>query len=276
MVDPYEFRARLSPGTDFSMLNQAVQLSTPGTEIEPADRVLWVADSIDGITNGLQAASLQTSFGRVYGTLSRQIAVDFTDFNHPHDLANTAVTFFEEYRRPVAGVAYFLQGNDPALSDVLTPWVQTLMIEEDQQVEDIVKFVAGMLAHIITDLKPSLDASNPSLNYRSDYTDKVGEKIEITTRSLAPDLLPGHPLLRKALIPVILWGIAYIRETAYINHQAQKLATPEQKALLAQRLEREATRANAWLLRLGNTGVRAARVTERIPHHLPWSRKRST
>jgi hypothetical protein len=259
------------PYANFSQLDDALGSEAPSYDADPAVQMKWVADTIDAMNTGLEDARMHTGFGLVYGPLSHSIAEGVVkgEFDEPQALGRQAIGFLNYWRDPVRGIADYLRGDDEALKPVSKTWQMTYMDSRMETAEPVTHFTAGMISHIVGDLALSLDKSKPPLSYHHDYTTKVGNKIAGITKQFAPNLMPGHPVLRKAVIPAVVGGIAAMRAMAWRDFRALEGQPPEEKAFKARLFDRRATTLNDMLLRVDGPTMWAARLTERFPS---WTR----
>jgi len=258
---------RHDPGADFVRLDDALALEAPSSDADPAIQMGWVASTIDEMNAGLADAQMHTGFGLVYGPLSHSITrgVEMGEFDEPAALGRQAIGFLDYWRDPVRGISQYLRGNDEGLSSVSKSWQMTYLDPRMETAEPVTHFTAGMISHIIGDLALSLDKSQPPLSYHHDYTTKVGNKIAETTRQLAPKLMPGHSILRKTVIPIVVGGIAVMRAKAWKDFRMLEGQPQEKKSSKAQLFDRHAVRLNDLLLRIDGPVVWAARLTELFP-----------
>lgn len=266
-----KFREAHSPDADYTQLDHALAAAPPDPGSCPVEQMRWVAATIDELNLGHESAKLYTGFGTVYGPLSHSIAkgVEKGEFDEPEALARQAIGFLDRWRMPVAGIARYLRGEDKALETVLQSWQMTYMDSRMENAKPVTHFTAGMISHIMGDLALSLAKSQPPLSYYDDYTTKVGGKIADITKQLAPELMPGHPLLRKAVIPVVVGGIAQMRKQAWKDFCILNEMPDEAKKDKGQVFDRRAIVLNDLLLRVDGPAMWAASMTERFPTP-PW------
>jgi hypothetical protein len=261
------FRERHAPGADFGRLDDALALEPPSYDADPTIQMGWVDSTIDEMNSGLADARMHTGFGLVYGPLSHSIAlgVERGEFDEPHALGRQAIGFLNYWRDPVRSIAGYLRGDDEALKAASKTWQITYLDPRMETAEPVTQFTAGMISHIMGDLALSLDKSQPPLSYYHDYTTKVGDKIAEITRQKSPALMPGHPLLRKVVIPGVIGGIAAMRALAWRDFRSLEGLPPEEKEFKARLFDRRASVLNDLLLRVDGPTMWAAHLTERFP-----------
>jgi hypothetical protein len=268
VAEAIDFRDRyhqIAPGASFSTLEAALYAAPP-LGATPLEEMTWVADNLDYVGEGLQAARLPDGFNTVYAGLSRTIANNMSDYSTP-DVAHTAIIFEGHYRRPLANALQFLDGDNSALETISMPWQISLLRPTllDQDLPPGVQAGLGINTHIrARDLGQSLVTSNPSDDYYYDYTATVGTHINETIDTLSGVLMPGHPSLRKVSVLAMKRLIAVGREHAWQDYeQARNMPVADQEETW-KACDRRAARFGRMYLAVGGPVITMAHATERF------------
>jgi hypothetical protein len=266
-----DFREQHDPRANYARLEDAVAMELPPEDSCPVEQSLWVADTIHEMTEGHKAAGFHSEFGVVYGALSYDIAhgVKNKEFDEPVVLARQMAGFLDCWREPAGAVVRYMRGEDEALDDMTKCWEIFYFDPRIQKAEPVTQFAEGMFSHIGVDLPLSLAKKHPPESYHHDFKVKVGAKIDVTARRFSSELIPGHPLVRKAVIPLIVGSIAVMREQAWRDFKAIEWMPEKEQQVESQKFDRRTARVMDLLLRVDDPMMRVARLTEHFPS---WAR----
>ncbi|MBL8159126.1 hypothetical protein JNJ66_01585 [Candidatus Saccharibacteria bacterium] len=251
---------------------------------EPVRDMEKFVDKLGGVGRTLEEARLPPGFNYVYWGLSLRVlmamqrrpgdsADDFPRISNADQVEHTAGIFGEYYFAPLRDIAEYIDYADAqperaeeALGRVTPPWEVALLDDRIRGGYSGQQFVSGMVSHILgRDLPGSLYASEAGEAYYADYSHEVNDLIAITTNSLAPELIPGHPVVRRRQITPVVMAIAGMREVAWQRSQRLKAipSEDEREAELAA-YDLGAARINRGIARFGRRALDVLATTERL------------
>lgn len=226
-----------------------------------------VAEALGRIHDYLRAAGIPDAFNYVYWRLSESLARSKDDFNRPGDVDHTSPRFLDYELEPLRNYAAFHEGDEGALGRISATKDRTLLDRRLAGLPDGLQFLIGMVDHIRSrDLMESVHHSgaNQSPAYYQDYTELVGKKIVEVTEAEADQLMPGHPALKRALVPITASLIAVLRQSAWQGSQELVRATPEEAVALLEQADKVAVMYQEMIFRMGRLAFQGASLTEGI------------
>ncbi len=286
-VNPEASYYDLAPdGVDVSPLAAAL----PPEDVKIHNMRLFV-DTLGDVGETLEDAGLPPGFNRVYHYLSEEVLLSMTrdeagdeylerlrekhrfdqenypQFQYPEEVERTAGIFGEYYFSQLRLYAQAQKTQNPALLKQMTgPWQQALLDPRMKDALPGLQFLAGMFTHITArDLAASLTESGVTEKYYKDYTEVVNWLIYKTTNDLAPELVPGHAVLRAGVKRPVVGLIALMREVSWRNSGEIRDADPDERERKLLVLDGTAERYNSIVLKVGGFAMKAAALTERLP-----------
>lgn len=189
-------------------------------------------------------------------------------FNYPDDVRRTMPIFYNLFRQPFLA---YLQG----VPQVISPnWQLALYDKRIIHASDGMRFVAGMCAHINSDLAQALDMSGMHDDYKRDFTIIVGDILEEVAKKHAEAYIPVEsPLLRQFALRGSLAYIAQARRRSWRDgkklQKARQAEDYAKHAAIKDKIEQRALRHGKALAYGGGLLLDAAMQVDRL---MPRSR----
>lgn len=241
-----------------------------GRQIPPIEEVRGVDDVAEVLLELeplIRTAGLQDDFHRIYRLLSHTIAESSGEFRQLEDLDHTSPIFLYYYLEPITEYCRFHAGDKDALERILPGWQRALVDPRLAQLLPGLRFLLGMLQHIrARDLMGSVYQSGAyqSEEYHHDFTHNVGTKILEVTKQEAPNLMPGHPMLQQALVPMTGALVAVLRQSAWDGAHELAGAAPHEHEKYMESADRAALLYQEMIFRLGEVAFKSVSSTEDI------------